>query len=279
MTLYRVTVASFTLALALAPVHTALAQRGGGARNTGSSSLFTWTGIVDREVILTLDGRQLFVQGDRVARGARNARRGGTSVRANRALPQARGRIHVQRLDGRGDIRVIEQPSARNGYVARIRIRDTRGGADRYRVRAFWEPVGRIATSRAAGGNAVLIRSAPGRASRNGAGSVFRDDRGSGGRNEGVRWSGVIDDVVDLHIRGRRVAAVVRSGAPVYAVRSTLVGNGLGRRDAGLRVVRADGRGRVAVIQQPAPWNGFTGIVRVVDRRGGAGRYALDIRW
>jgi hypothetical protein len=46
----------------------------------------------------------------------------------------------VRRLDGRGDIDVIQQPSARNDYTAVVRLRDPANGAATYRVVAYWEP-------------------------------------------------------------------------------------------------------------------------------------------
>ena len=50
------------------------------------------------------------------------------------------GNLVVQRLEGRGDVLVIEQPTSRNNYTATLRIRDPRGGAARYRIVAYWEP-------------------------------------------------------------------------------------------------------------------------------------------
>ena len=57
-----------------------------------------------------------------------------------RGLPQQTGNLVVQRLEGRGEIDVIEHPTARNNYTATLRIRDPRGGASRYRIVAYWEP-------------------------------------------------------------------------------------------------------------------------------------------
>jgi hypothetical protein len=56
------------------------------------------------------------------------------------SLPLQTGNLVVQRLEGRGDVLVIEQPTSRNNYTAVLRIRDPRGGTDRYRIVAYWEP-------------------------------------------------------------------------------------------------------------------------------------------
>ena len=40
------------------------------------------------------------------------------------ALPQRDGRVTVRVQDGRGDVDVVQQPSARNDYTTIVRIRD-----------------------------------------------------------------------------------------------------------------------------------------------------------
>src|SRR5439155_1197050 len=42
---------------------------------------------------------------------------------------------------GRGQVDVVQQPTARNGYTAIVRVRDPQGGAGNYRINAFWQPV------------------------------------------------------------------------------------------------------------------------------------------
>lgn len=92
--------------------------------------LFSWSGRVDREVYLTMRGREVRVSGEDWRRLGR--------TRVNSALPRARGDVEVRLHDGRGEVRIIEQPSARNGYSTTIRIRDRKGGADGYRLSVFW---------------------------------------------------------------------------------------------------------------------------------------------
>lgn len=41
-------------------------------------------------------------------------------------------------LDGRGDVRLLEEPSARNRWSAVVRIRDNKGGSEDYRYRLEW---------------------------------------------------------------------------------------------------------------------------------------------
>ena len=95
--------------------------------------MYEWDGVVDKEIQIQLRGNRAYVRpvgaGDRGGRG-----------RMLGGLPQQTGNLVVQRLEGRGEVDVIEQPTSRNGYTATLRIRDQRSGAARYRIVAYWEP-------------------------------------------------------------------------------------------------------------------------------------------
>ena len=108
----------------------------------GRREVYEFNGVVDREIQIQLRGNRAYVQPmgageDRNSRG-----------RVINGMPQQTGNLVVQRLEGRGDVDVIEQPSARNGYTATLRIRDPRGGAARYRIVAYWEPPVRVGYGR-----------------------------------------------------------------------------------------------------------------------------------
>ena len=94
-------------------------------------ALFTWTGRVDREVLIVVRGREVRTRGFDADLPNR--------ARVNAALPRARGTVLARLTDGRGDVDVIEQPSPRNGYQAVLRVRDPRGGADSYRITVYWD--------------------------------------------------------------------------------------------------------------------------------------------
>ena len=57
------------------------------------------------------------------------------------SIPQRAGTLRVVTTMGRGNVSVIQQPTAINGYDAVIQIVDNDGGADNYRVTAYWTPV------------------------------------------------------------------------------------------------------------------------------------------
>ena len=94
--------------------------------------LFMWTGTVDREVMVIMRGRNVQTQGVD-ARLPNSARVAGQIPRN-----ASNGDVRVRLESGRGQVDVIEQPSARNGYQTVVRVRDPQNGADRYRLVAYW---------------------------------------------------------------------------------------------------------------------------------------------
>ena len=45
----------------------------------------------------------------------------------------------LEKRSGRGDVKVLEQPSAQNGQTMKVRVDDTKGGSDRYVFRLNWK--------------------------------------------------------------------------------------------------------------------------------------------
>lgn len=110
----------------------ASAQYGRNNRDS-RDQILQWSGSVDREIQIEVDNRRATVY--EVGSNERTRRR----VNMTGSIPNRPGRLYVQVLQGRGRVDVIEQPSARNGYRATIRLRDPQGGASRYRIAAYWE--------------------------------------------------------------------------------------------------------------------------------------------
>jgi len=239
--------------------------------------LFDWSGRVDREVRITMHGRD--------ARTQMNDRSPFPSSRLNveTALPQRDGRVSVRVQDGRGDVDVIQQPSARNDYTTIVRVVDRSSGADNYRLTAYWMP------DEYGNGTWNDRDGYPNRPDRD------RDDRDNGnwGRGNGgyggwygrgydrnlVRWTGDVDDALEIRIQGDRIDYRTLSGKAVRHVRADFVSGGLPRNDVQVFVTDQTGRGSVSVVQQPSSWNNYTAVIRVYDPRSGYGAYSFDLGW
>lgn len=102
-----------------------------GRDYTGSTRLL-WSGRVDGEIEIELRGSS--------ARERHISGQAPFDVRTSTgwSLPRRDVNVRVSRLRGRGRVEVIEQPNARNGYVAVIRISDSERGADDYELEITW---------------------------------------------------------------------------------------------------------------------------------------------
>ncbi len=237
--------------------------------------VFDWSGRVDREVQLTMRGNDLS------ARSIGSVSQ--TRSRVMRPLPRMDGQLVLQVMNGRGTVEVVEQPSARNGFTAVVRVQDPRSGADYYHITGYWQSMGRPSMDRGAdrGADRGVDRGAD-------RGGYREGDRGRGmGRENGrmgmndqslLHWSGNVDGELEIQIRNGRVTYRRLSGAQPTGVRVN-EGRGANRNVGIVNVAQSQGRGTVRVVQQPSNRNGWTTIVRVNDPQGGYGYYDFDLFW
>ena len=289
MTMYRSTVRMFSVAVPLL-------IGGAPALMAQGRNLFSWTGRVDREVQISMRGRDVWTNGIDRDDGGRSR------LNVASALPRTDGYVRVQAVDGRGDVSVVQQPSAYNNYTTIVRVRDRSSGSDRYRLNAYWES--RYSDNR--GGNGGY-----GRQGRDGGddgnGSWGRNgdsrdvpsridprDRSNGGWGNGgsgnggygnggygngaaLRWSGNVDGDLEIRLAGRRFDERTLSGGATRDERSSVIGEGVPRRDVQVVISQRQGRGQVYVAQQPSSYNGYTAVIRVHDPQGGYGYYDFEV--
>ena len=248
--------------------------------------LFQWSGRVDREVRIAMHGRDARTMNT----GRVPAQRSRIDVET--ALPQRDGRVSVRVQDGRGDVDVVQQPSARNDYTAIVRVVDRSSGVDNYRITAYWMPNENGNGRWDDRDDRYPNRPGQGRdADRGGDWDRGGWDRGNNGNNgnngrnndygrDVMRWSGDVDDALEIRVQGDRVDYRTLSGKSVRNVRTDFTrGGGLPRRDVQVIVNDQNGRGSVSVVQQPSSYNGYTAVIRVYDPRPGYGGYNFDISW
>ena len=119
---------------------TAQAQWGSNRYPSNNSQfVMEWRGNVDRETLIYIGRNGVDV------RGASQRESDGRIV-SRGTLPRGGGTLYVQRIDGRGSIDVVQQPSTNGQGV--IRIRDSQGGHDLYAVRVYWQPNGGVYSGR-----------------------------------------------------------------------------------------------------------------------------------
>ena len=260
---------SVALALALAVAQTAAAQviRARPGRNYDTplvSGTFDVRVYVDGEVDLVIRGGDI---GSEVFSG-RPIRDAGSEYSS--PLPRIEfTRFDVQRVDGRGKVELLEEPSRRNGYTARIRVEDRSGGEDRYHVRITWE-VPQSFTQRANPSNPRFetyrgrrgVYSLPGDRLYAGGSSGF--DNALEGRFE---FRGRVDDEAIFYIRRDQATAEAVRGRRVDAERVQFSQPLPDRALRAFQIRKREGRGNVELLEEPTRENGWTAVVRINRRR------------
>ncbi len=227
--------------------------------------LFEWNGRVDREVQIVMQGNRIWTQNIGPTEPGR------ARSRMLSDLPRTNGAVRVQVMNGRGNVDVIQQPNAGNGFTTIVRIQDPRSGSDDYRVVGYWQGLSN-------GGYVGW----PG----SGRSRDYPDNGGYGNVGSGrygdrmmLHWSGNVDDEVEIRIQNGHVDSRTLRGKDMTNVRYDAGDMGGSRRNSSVAVVQNAGRGSVTVVQQPSAWNGYTTVVRVRDPQGGYGWYDFNLMW
>ena len=252
------------------------------SQQTQGQELFQWAGRVDREVQVVMRGSQLST------RNVGNAETGRARTRVMMQLPRQDGEVVAQVLNGRGDVDVVQQPNAQNGYTAVLRIVDGGAGSDNYRVVAYWQNYA----------NGDYVGNGNGARNRGRARGRVDDNYPNYPRNpnypnypstvyprsgtvnqSGFHWTGNVDGDLEIRIQNGQISYRNLSGAQPTSMRIDRGNMSLPRNDAQAAIAQVQGRGSVSVVQQPSSWNGYTTVIRVRDPQGGYGYYDFDLVW
>ena len=159
-------------------------------------------------------------------------------------MPRRNARLAVRKLDGRGGVVIMQQPSRANDFTGIVQIYDPKRGRDNYNLQITWTSTNTI-------------------------------EAYSSGK---VTWKGRVDQTVSIRIQGDAVESVDVTGSGMSQVTYDMDGY-LAARPGTVRVNKKDGRGSVYVLEQPSARNDYTAIIRVFDERGGDDKYELEIEW
>jgi hypothetical protein len=239
--------------------------------------IFEWNGRVDREVQIFMRGNQVWTQkvGMTEPDWSRGRAMGG-------GLPRQNGVVRVQVLQGRGDVAVIQQPNAQNGFTSIVRVTDPRSGSDPYQLVGYWEGYSNGEYVGWPGRGRGRDRDNPdnnGGYGDRGNGRYGDRDNGRYGNRTMLHWSGNVDDQVEVRIQNGRVVSRTLSGKNLMNERVDAGNMDMPRGNANVTVVQNSGRGSVTVVQQPSSWNSYTTVIRIRDPQGGYGYYDFDLMW
>lgn len=227
--------------------------RTGGWNRGRDTEIFEWSGRVDGESVIRVRGGDVridHVSGNGVT---------DNTQRFSKAMPLQPFQVSLVETSGRGEIRLIEQPSRQNDFTTSVRIRDPQGGTSRYSFTLAWQtPRQRPDYDRP------------------------RNDYPGRGDNQpfgvGLVWSGRVDGADLLRIRGSQIYIEHQAGVPIIGA-DYRFSKALPNAPRTVSVRKLKGRGRVTVIEQPNQYNNFTATIRIEDKDGGSSQYEIEVSW
>ena len=105
---------------------------GGGGGGGSSSGTMRWRGTID-------DIAQIHIQESSVdVRAISGTPYNDGSYNFSSALPYRRVNVRLNKIRGRGDMRILQQPSRENNFTLVIEIRDTNRGPSDYEFEISW---------------------------------------------------------------------------------------------------------------------------------------------
>jgi hypothetical protein len=250
---------------------------------------------------------ELYVQGDVVRYRFEGQAPSDDASELSQPLPSAEfARFEMEKESGRGDAIVVEPPSAGNGYTAKMRISDPRGGDDRYHLRLRWETAGAPAAPAPAGDTPPPPRQRESSILSRHIGAILNRNPGQGdaplaeanplpgveltsNANDPSRYNSDgegkldlearVDGSVILRVRGDRIFAENESGRPIAVERFVFSQPLPSGALSEIRLDKRGGRGDAELLEKPWEGNGYTAVVRVSDPRGGDDGYQLRLTW
>lgn len=195
-------------------------------------------------------------------------------------LPEWEVDLRLHTIEGRGELRLIEEPSSWNGYTAIVRIDDgDHIGDSYYEFELRWH-------ERDDWGDWSDWGDPEDRAPWTGGGE---DDPAGRDRDEddwyrewheggAFRWEGRVDIGAEIRIRGGEHEVHDAGGQGTQEYRSRFTTE-LPEEEVIVSLRRLEGRGSVELIQTPNADNGFTAVVRVEDTNSGDDTYEFELTW
>lgn len=208
-----------------------------------STARFRWTGVVDGTTIIKVTRRQVEYSYD-----------GGQPVQNERfeftdELPRTGIQVRLNILEGRGELKLIQEPRSDNNYVAAVEIRDKDRGASPYAFELIWDKPSEANYSHVPG-------------------ISFFD------------WKGRVDGQSVIRIRGNKVQIENLSGQGVSETEYRFSNEqGIAAQSQQFSLTGTSGRGEILLLEQPELKNNYTAAVSINDPKGGASEYSFRLTW
>lgn len=212
-------------------------------RGAGRTDKLAWSGRVDEEALISCQDQTCGSSADHGAPVAAE------HFKFSRPLPHRDVEVSLEAPEGRGEIRLVEQPRERNNYTARVSIRDPQSGSGEYSFNLVWtrpsnkEPLPVIEARR------------------------------------GMLWTGVVDGRARVTIRGGSSISEVVQGAPISGERADFLRTLPARSDLNPTVRKISGRGGVQIVEYPSEKNHYQLVFEISGAESGPSTYEIEVAW
>jgi hypothetical protein len=245
----------------------------GALAGTVSEERFQWRGQVDGIDEILIRGGEVRVR----HLAAKPIQR--QDHRFTSPLPEWDVDLELYKIEGRGDVELIEEPSSWNEYTAVVRIDDSDHIGDGYyefeltwNERDSWGDWG-DRDDRNPWDDEDDGDDADDDDPDTDVWS-WDDDRDGGA----FRWEGRVDIGAEIRVRGGEHEVSDAGGQGTQEYRSRFTAD-LPEAELPVSLRQLDGRGRIELIQSPNADNGYTAVVRIDDSDSGDDTYAFELSW
>jgi hypothetical protein len=217
-------------------------------RSAAKTERLTWSGRVEHGAVINCQKKTCVSTWENGAEhGAPVA---DEHFRFTKPLPDRDTEVRLEALEGRGEVRLIDQPSERNHYTARVSIRDPGTGAADYAFTLIWD-----------------------RTSSKEAGPIPKMT------GRGFRWTGRVDGRVLVTIQGGASFSETQEGAPIVGEHAEMLRPLPTRSDVAPTIQKIRGRGQVAIVESPSEKNNYRLAFEISDPQPGADDYEIELNW
>jgi hypothetical protein len=207
----------------------------------GRREKIVWSGRVDQQAIINCRAKSC------VAETANGAPVADEHFKFSRPLPNREVEVSLAQSEGRGEIRLVEQPSERNQYTVRVSIRDPQSGAGEYSFALIWRLDSKIPELRSS--------------------------------TPGLMWSGTVQGRVRVTVQGRAMLSEVVAGGPVTGQHADFLRSLPARSDLEARAIKLRGTGEVQIVELPTDKNNYRLVFEIRNPEGTADNYEIEVDW
>lgn len=220
-----------------------------------SQPQLVWEGEVDGSATLYVRGKKLRLEERGDGRPVQRE-----SYRFFDELPDYRQNVNVRMIEGRGEVRVIEQPTLENQYTLAVGIDDRQEGSAFYSLQLFWR-AGALSSRDPFERRKKALPSA----------GIFAP--------RGLTWTGRVEGTARVTVEGREASARTASGIPVRGADARFERDLPARESNRISLRKHRGRGRVDIIEYPSKKNGYRLIFEISDSGSGSDEYEVEVGW